>query len=482
MKATAQQPSLAEPKRGPPKLAPAKGQRTHDAEPDEAHDARRYTGLLDRAMPPAKTRTATTGYGDLIAAAQAPSGLDVAGRPAPLQAKAASDPGSMAALSSTPGANAALSPDATGMPAPVRAKMEGAFGADFSDVRVHPGAARATELGALAFTQGSEIHVAPGQWSPETTKGQELLGHELAHVLQQRAGRVTATAQFKGVGLNDEPALEAEADAMGARAARVDAVKQPTPFAQGHSGEVSKGAGVEGPRLDFLHPGFAPSELQFGALSDVSVSRAFARDPVRSVIQTNLTASRFDDMYEQEADQAVNKIMRMPGPFREDTVKGECRPKLPARVTIGKSPPPVQRQPEKTKGQGDGESIFPDIFNLGVGTVENKTTRTFSGNASHGKNGELQPVLIGPGAWGGARPLIGPTGEKLDDIDFVFPTKEKPVNGMVDGAYKIGSNDATVEPDSNDAASSKIDDWSAYLPHEKAEELPGYPAQKRQLE
>ncbi|WP_437627020.1 eCIS core domain-containing protein [Sorangium sp. So ce1151] len=101
----------------------------------------------------------------------------------------------------------------------MRAKMEAAFGADFSGVRVHPSSSRATALGALAYTQGSEIHFAPGQWAPETTRGQELLGHELCHLEQKRQGRVQATAQYKGVALNDSSALEAEADAMGARAA-----------------------------------------------------------------------------------------------------------------------------------------------------------------------------------------------------------------------------------------------------------------------
>ncbi|WP_437719882.1 eCIS core domain-containing protein [Sorangium sp. So ce861] len=111
----------------------------------------------------------------------------------------------------------------TGIPSPVKAKMEAAFGTDFSGVRVHPSSSRAVALGALAYTQGSEIHVAPGQWAPETTRGQELLGHELAHVVQQRAGRVQATTQYKGIKLNDAPALEAEADAMGARAAHTSA-------------------------------------------------------------------------------------------------------------------------------------------------------------------------------------------------------------------------------------------------------------------
>jgi hypothetical protein len=118
------------------------------------------------------------------------------------------------------GSGPGLAVNPTGIPLPVKAKMEAAFGTDFSGVRVHPRSSRATALGALAYTQGSEIHVAPGQWAPETRQGQELLGHELAHVVQQREGRVQATAQYKGVGLNDDARLEAEADAMGARAAQ----------------------------------------------------------------------------------------------------------------------------------------------------------------------------------------------------------------------------------------------------------------------
>jgi hypothetical protein len=46
------------------------------------------------------------------------------------------------------------------------------------------------------------------------------LGHELTHVVQQRAGRVTVPAQHKGLPINADPALEQEADEMGAKAAR----------------------------------------------------------------------------------------------------------------------------------------------------------------------------------------------------------------------------------------------------------------------
>lgn len=112
-----------------------------------------------------------------------------------------------------------MRPKSGGLPLPseVRSKMETAFGADFSDVRVHVGR-EATSLGAIAYTWGSNIHFAPGQYNPHTIQGQKLLGHELWHVVQQRAGRVR-NPFGGGVAVVQDHALEAEADRMGVKAA-----------------------------------------------------------------------------------------------------------------------------------------------------------------------------------------------------------------------------------------------------------------------
>jgi hypothetical protein len=107
------------------------------------------------------------------------------------------------------------------LPADIHATMASALGADFSAVRVHEGP-QATAMGALAYTQGTDIHFAPGQYQPTSRTGQELLGHELTHVVQQATGRVQPTTQAKGVGINDDASLEREADEMGARAAQGD--------------------------------------------------------------------------------------------------------------------------------------------------------------------------------------------------------------------------------------------------------------------
>lgn len=104
------------------------------------------------------------------------------------------------------------------LPDGVRASMESSFGADFQSVRVHEGQ-EAAALGAIAYTQGEHLHFQPGAYDPGSASGRELIGHELAHVVQQREGRVAAP-QGKGDPVNADPALEAEADVQGARAAR----------------------------------------------------------------------------------------------------------------------------------------------------------------------------------------------------------------------------------------------------------------------
>ena len=64
----------------------------------------------------------------------------------------------------------------------------------------------------------TDLYFAPGQYNPQTSQGQQLLGHELTHVVQQRAGRVR-NPLGSGVAVVQDPALEAEAERMGQRAA-----------------------------------------------------------------------------------------------------------------------------------------------------------------------------------------------------------------------------------------------------------------------
>ncbi len=131
----------------------------------------------------------------------------------PLQKQSQSSSGS-----SNPASGASGSPEK--MSGSYRSKMETAFGADFSGITIHRNAPSAKSMNALAYTQGEHIHFAPGQYDPGSKEGQTLLGHELTHVVQQRQGRVQATTQAKGMPINDNPALEKEADDMGEKVAQ----------------------------------------------------------------------------------------------------------------------------------------------------------------------------------------------------------------------------------------------------------------------
>lgn len=87
----------------------------------------------------------------------------------------------------------------TQMPREIQAKMEGTFSTDFSQVNIYKDDDSANWIGAQAYTQGNDIHFAPGKYEPETKKGQELLGHELTHVEQQRKGKVSTMPKLANI-------------------------------------------------------------------------------------------------------------------------------------------------------------------------------------------------------------------------------------------------------------------------------------------
>lgn len=104
----------------------------------------------------------------------------------------------------------------TGMPDQLKSGVEQLSGISMSDVKVHYNSSQPAQLNALAYAQGTDIHIAPGQ--------ERHLPHEAWHVAQQKQGRVQATTQMKtGTPINDDPGLEHEADVMGAQAMQVGA-------------------------------------------------------------------------------------------------------------------------------------------------------------------------------------------------------------------------------------------------------------------
>ena len=99
----------------------------------------------------------------------------------------------------------------TGLPDNLKSGIEALSGISMDEVRVHYNSTKPAQLNAHAYAQGNDIHVGSGQ--------EKHLPHEAWHVVQQAQGRVRATTETEsGVKVNDEVALEREADTMGAKA------------------------------------------------------------------------------------------------------------------------------------------------------------------------------------------------------------------------------------------------------------------------
>ena len=98
----------------------------------------------------------------------------------------------------------------TGLPDALKTGVENLSGYSLDNVRVHYNSPKPAQLQALAYAQGTNIHVAPGQ--------EKHLPHEVWHVVQQTQGNVQPTTQKSGIPVNNDQRLEHEADVMGAKA------------------------------------------------------------------------------------------------------------------------------------------------------------------------------------------------------------------------------------------------------------------------
>jgi len=108
-------------------------------------------------------------------------------------------------------------PNNTGLPDNLKTGIESLSGVDLSDVRVQRNSTKPAQLNALAYTQGNEIYLGPGQ--------ERHLPHEAWHAVQQKQDRVRPTMRVNGASINDDHMLEKEADKMGTRSNWMRAVE-----------------------------------------------------------------------------------------------------------------------------------------------------------------------------------------------------------------------------------------------------------------
>jgi hypothetical protein len=219
------------------------------------------------------------------------------------------------------------------LPGAVRARMETAFGADFSDVTVREDGGNAA-LDAVAVTRGTEISFSPGMYDPHSPKGLEIIGHELAHVLQQRSGRVS------GSGVTEVPALESEAHEAGRQAARGGPVTAPAMdarSAEAGSAQAVPSAVARGPA--------AGGPAQPGRVKDF-FKRVFRRgDPASAPAPApQPTRPRAKSEYANVSGPALAKLMN----YKNEGLDPSPYANIPEYLAASTPPPPLP-QPQVTR-------------------------------------------------------------------------------------------------------------------------------------
>jgi hypothetical protein len=92
-----------------------------------------------------------------------------------------------------------------------RAKIEPAMGADFGGVRVHTDSSAdqmSQSIQAKAFTTGQDVFFRQGAYDPGSRGGQELIAHELTHVVQQSGGMVQRNLILRTIDMTEAEVIK----------------------------------------------------------------------------------------------------------------------------------------------------------------------------------------------------------------------------------------------------------------------------------
>ena len=109
-------------------------------------------------------------------------------------------------------------PNLTGIPNDLKQRYEERSGFSFDDVRVHYNSDKPAKLQALAYAQGNQVYMGPGQ--------EKHLEHELGHVVQQKQGIVRPTTVVEGLPVNDDLELESDASTFIDNGEKLEGINQ----------------------------------------------------------------------------------------------------------------------------------------------------------------------------------------------------------------------------------------------------------------
>lgn len=260
------------------------------------------------------------------------------------------------------------------LPDDLREHMEGSFGQGFGDVRVHEDGA-AKSVGAVAYTQGSDIHFAPGRYQPDSDNGRSLIGHELTHVVQQRSGNV-ASPQGAGAPVNANPELEAQAARTGELAAQGMPVS-----VSGHAAGIQRAVqapvqreGDETETQSGDEPGAELEPTDASAFLD-SLTDEETEDAVESITaddlhEQGLFKSELGELEEQgqvdsqgDSDDLTAVQMAVEMPVQRKPKKKKPPTELEAAVATRRQQVPELAEEEPERGPGRGRRMVNAIAN-----------------------------------------------------------------------------------------------------------------------
>jgi Domain of unknown function (DUF4157) len=184
-------------------------------------------------------------------------------------------------LSAPPIVHEVLSSPGQPLDSGTRAFMEPRFAHDFGNVRIHTNgraAASARAVNALAYTVGRDIVFGAGQFSPGRRTSDELLAHELTHVLQQ--SQADAPASPLTVGPTDG-LCEREASGTARRILNGRAAGRISTTGRQIARQTPSSTDLINPYLDEEPPGAAEAEEFRRATISV------VRDPILEALRHN---------------------------------------------------------------------------------------------------------------------------------------------------------------------------------------------------
>ena len=241
---------------------------------------------------------------------------------------------------------------ATGTAGGAQAGVEALSGQSLDDVSVHYNSSEPARLRAHAFTKGSDVHLAPGQ--------ERHLPHELWHVAQQKQGRVSATGERGGVRVNRDPALEREADEMGARAESLGAsgARSPLPALAASRAAVASGAAAPAQLVDddWLHKRLSaavPGMARFKPKLRLNFVTWLKQAPDDVGIPNRAAAKNDPETYIEDASEAImHRVISVWRATYLDVGGPELKENQESDVPVQQGGYLVAREADLEEGQG----------------------------------------------------------------------------------------------------------------------------------